>query len=84
MLVAWRASASGRSSLRKARAVVVHLHALRAALLERHLDLRGARIEGVFEQFLEHRGGPFHHLAGRDLADQKPGQDADVAHAGSI
>jgi hypothetical protein len=68
----------------EARAVVVHLHALRAALVERHLDLGGARVERILEQLLQHRGGPLDHLACGDLADQQLGQDANGGHARSI
>jgi hypothetical protein len=34
----------------------------------------GARVEAVFEQFLERGGGPVDHFAGGDLVDQKLGK----------
>ena len=84
MLVAWRASASAEILARDARAVVVHLHALHAALGEGHLDLGGAGIQAVLEQFFQHRGRPLDHFAGRDLAHQQLRHRADGAHAKSI
>ena len=39
-------------------------------LLHLDLDLGGARVQGVLQQLLHHRGGPLHHLAGGDLVDQ--------------
>jgi hypothetical protein len=69
--------------LGEARAVVVHLHALDAALIERHLDFRRAGIERVLEQLLQDGCGPLDHFARRDLADQQFGQDADPVHAGA-
>ena len=51
-----------------------------AAFFELHVDLRGAGVEAVFQQFLEHRGRALHHLAGGDLADQQVGQWFDGPH----
>ena len=31
--------------------------------------MRGASVDGVFEQFLDHAGRPFDDLAGGDLGD---------------
>ena len=48
-----------------------------------HFDanLRRARVERVFEQFLDHRSGTLHHLAGGDLVGDLVGQNAYAAHA---
>jgi hypothetical protein len=59
--------------LRDADAIVGNAQQLDAALFKPDLDCTGARIERVFEQFLEHRGGAFDHLAGGDLVDQGVG-----------
>ncbi|MNM52975.1 hypothetical protein D3C81_640660 [compost metagenome] len=64
---------------RNAAAVVRDDHAPHAALLEPDGQLRGAGIECIFEQFLDHRGRPFDHFAGGDLADQLVRQGADGA-----
>ena len=66
--VAWRASASGSCSRRDAAAVVGDRDALDAAFLEPHGDLRGAGVERVFQQFLDHGRRALDHLAGGDLA----------------
>ena len=52
-----------------AAAVVDHSHQAAAAALD--LDDDGARagVEGVLAQLLDHRRGPLHHLARRDLID---------------
>jgi hypothetical protein len=52
---------------RDAAAVVTHPDALDAALLQIDLDIGGAGVEAVFENFLQGRGGAFDHLAGGDL-----------------
>jgi hypothetical protein len=57
-----------------AAAVVGHPDAPHAALFELHVDGRRAGVHGVFEHFLEHRGGPFDHLAGGDLVDEVVGR----------
>ena len=44
-------------------------------LLDRHIDLRGAGVERVFDQFLDHGGGTFDHLSRRDLIDQMLRED---------
>ena len=47
-----------------------------------HLDAQIGRagVERVFEQFLDDRSGPFHHLAGGDLVGDLVGENADAAH----
>src|SRR5436853_4431217 len=69
---------------RDAGAVILHLDALRATLVQRHGNAARVRVEAVLEQLLEHRRGPLDHLAGGDLAHQEIGQDADRWHAKSI
>jgi hypothetical protein len=65
---------------RDAAAVVGDADQAHAAFFELHVDLRGAGVEAVFQQFLEHRGRALHHLAGRDLADQQVRQRLDDSH----
>ena len=57
--------------------VVAHADAAHAALLEEQFDSPRARVEGVVEQFLDHRRGSLDDLAGRDLIDQELGQGRD-------
>jgi len=63
-----------------AAAVVGDADQAHATFFELHVDARGAGIEAVFQQFLEHRGGAFDHLAGRYLADQEVRQRLDDSH----
>ncbi len=58
-------------------AVVGDPDAPHAALFELHVDGRRAGVHGVFEHFLEHRGGPFDDLAGGDLIDEVVGEEVD-------
>ena len=69
---------------RDAGAVVFHLDAAHAALVERHGDAGCPGVEAVLEQLLEHRGRPLDHFAGRDLRDEELRQHADGAHHGII
>jgi len=66
---------------RDAAAVVGHPDAPHTPLFELYFDRAGAGIDGVLEQFLEHRGGPFDDLAGGDLVDQEVGERTDRGHA---
>ena len=65
-------------------AVVLHLHAPHAAVVERHRDRARAGVDAVLEQLLQHRGGALHHFAGRDLGDEELRQDANRRHTASI
>jgi hypothetical protein len=64
---------------RDAAAVVFHHDAAHAAGHQPHGDLAGAGVQRVVDQLTHHRGRPFHHLAGGDLADQRIGQGLDAA-----
>ena len=57
--------------------IVTHPNQPQAAPLDLHLDGMGAGIQTVLDQFLGHRRGPFHHLAGGDLVDKRGREDAD-------
>ena len=57
-----------------AAAVVTHAQQLGAALLDVHFDAPGAGVQTVFQQLLDHRGGPLNHLAGGDLVGQARAQ----------
>ena len=54
--------------------VVAHAAQPRAALLHLHHDPSRACVQAVLDQFLDHRGGALHHLAGGNLVDQVVGQ----------
>jgi hypothetical protein len=60
-----------------ATAVVSHEDALDAPRLQAQLDARGAGVDGVLDQFLDHRGRALDHLARGNLADQLVWQGAD-------
>ena len=47
-----------------------------AAVAQRHIDARGAGVDGVFDQLLHRRGRPLDHLAGGDAVDQIGRKDA--------
>jgi hypothetical protein len=64
-------------------AIVLDLYSLDAARIERHGDRLSSSVDAVFEQLLQHRGRPFHHLTRGDLAHKQLGQNADGAHASS-
>jgi len=55
-----------------------------AALDQLHGDRLRACVEAVFEQLLEGRCGPLHHLAGGDLVHEKLGQAADDTHEANV
>ena len=66
---------------RHARPVVRDPDESQAAILEVDLDVPGARVERVLEQFLHDGRGAFDHLAGGDLVDEPRGKDLDEWHA---
>jgi hypothetical protein len=68
-----------------ATAVVGDDDAAAAAGVEVDGDRAGARVEGVLDQLLDHRSRALDHLAGRDLADQVIGKQANArGHAGTV
>ena len=79
--VAWRSTASASPSGVHAAAVVGHLDAVDAAVVERDGDARGAGVERVLHQLLHRRGRALDHLAGGDAVDGVRRQDADRGHA---
>ena len=64
---------------RDAAAVVDNRDPFHATLFEPDGDLRGIRIEGVFQQLLDHCGRPFNYLARGDLGYQLIGQGGNHA-----
>ena len=68
---------------RDADAVVAHADQAAAAAFQLDLDAPRARVQGVLDQFLDHRGRPFDDLAGGDLIDECVGQDLDGQRATS-
>ncbi len=73
------AQCHGQLIARDAAAVVLHRDQPHAAGQQPHVDLAGARIQGVVHEFAHHRGRALDDFAGRDLADQLVGQVADGA-----
>src|SRR6185312_10340941 len=65
---------------RDAAAVVANADQPRTASLDVHLDARGAGVEAVLDQLLDHRGRPLDDLAGGDLIDEFGRKRADVGH----
>ena len=63
---------------RHALAVVLDTNQGPAALLDGHGDPSGTRIERVLDEFLDDRGRPLDHLAGRDLVGERGRQDLDL------
>jgi hypothetical protein len=61
---------------RHADAVVNDPDELLPARFDLHGDVPSPCIEGVFHQFLHHRGGTRHHFAGSDLVGYLLGQDS--------
>ena len=59
-----------------ASAVVGHAQQAAAAALHLDIDAGGAGVQAVFDQFLDHRGGTLHHLAGGDLVGELFGKQA--------
>jgi hypothetical protein len=50
------------------------------ARLDLDPDTLGARVQGVFQQFLHHGSRPVNHFAGGDLVGDLVGKNADAAH----
>ena len=67
--VAWRSTASARSSRGHAAAVVADPDQPPAAAVGDDLDPRRAGVERVLDQFLDHARRPLDHLAGGDAVD---------------
>ena len=51
-------------------AIVADLDPLEPALPQHHTDSRRARIDRVFNQFLQRAGGSFDHFTGSDAVDE--------------
>ncbi len=77
LLVAWRRSASGSSSRGMPQPSSSTEISRTPPASSRTVDLAGAGVERVVDQFAHHRRRPLDHLAGGDLADQFVGQFAD-------
>ncbi len=58
-------------------AVVRDRDEAQAAVAQLDVDARGARVDGVLDQFLDAGRRPFDHLAGGDAVDQALGQQPD-------
>src|SRR5512144_2518978 len=56
-----------RILLEHANAVVRNTDEPTTGLLDFDENLAGARVDGIFDQFLDHGRGSLHHLAGGDL-----------------
>ena len=64
--------------------IVGHLDARQPAFDQLDRDPRSARVDRIFDQFLESRRGPFDHLAGGDAVDQIFGQATDLRHGRAV
>src|SRR6185437_6984112 len=60
--------------------VVAHADKARTPGLDIHLDPRGAGIEAVLDQFLDHGRRPLDDFAGGDLVDEFGRKQADRGH----
>jgi hypothetical protein len=65
---------------RNATAVIADADQPHAALFQVDINPRGAGVQRVLDQFLDHGRGPLDHFASGDLVDQDLGKLAD-AHA---
>ncbi len=61
-------------------AVVDDADQLASAGLDLDADSRSPRIQRILQQLLDHRGGPFDHLAGGNLIRHLVGKNADASH----
>ena len=52
-------------------AVVCYLDEAFSAVLDSDVDACGVGVDGVFEELLDNRGGPFDNLTGGNLVDQE-------------
>ena len=59
-----------RSLYRDTAAIIHHLNPLHATGQQINVDALRPRIDGIFQQFLEHRGWTLDDLTGRNLVDQ--------------
>ena len=64
-------------------AVVANSDQACTTLLDVDLDARGAGVEAVLDQFLDHRRRPFDDLAGGNLVDQFDREGTDARHDGT-
>src|SRR5690606_22214527 len=63
-----------------ARAVVGHANEGDAAALDADLDVGGARVDAVLDEFFHDGGGALDHFTGGDLAGEGFGEKADFSH----
>ena len=77
LLVAWLATASGNSSAGMPQPLSTTRIISSPPCCDGHVDARGAGIDGVFHQLLDHAGRPLDDLAGGDLVDQGLGELTD-------
>src|SRR5262249_16801014 len=61
-------------------AVIDDAQEVDAALPDLDVEARGAGVDAVLEQLLQHAGGPLDDLARGDLCDDVLGQDLDATH----
>ncbi len=66
-----------------AEAVVRDADQASAASLDFHGDARGAGVEGILDEFLNHAGGAFDHFASGDLVGDLFRQEANAVHRGA-
>jgi hypothetical protein len=66
-----------------ATAVIGDLDELFASGFDLNLDPGGTGVHGIFQKFLDHGGGAFHHLTGGNLVGNGLGKNVDASH-GSV
>ena len=68
---------------RHAAAVIAHLDALLAAVLQQDIDRHRLRVDGVLDQLFDHRRGALDDFTGGDLIDEIGGKNVDTSHRGN-
>jgi hypothetical protein len=64
--------------------VVGHADQRLAGIDQLHVNACGTGVDGVFDQFLDHAGRAFHHLAGGDLVGEFDWQHGNPTHGCTV
>ncbi len=62
-------------------AIIRNTHIGHAAVTDLHCDMARTGINGIFQQFLDDRGGPLNHLAGSNQLRHMLVQHPDIRHS---
>ena len=63
--------------------VIDHPNERNSTAANQDVDLARAGVDAVLDEFFDHRSGPFHYFAGRDLAGDDLRQQSNAAHFNS-